>query len=97
MAILARLLLAYIWIGVALLLLLLYEIARFYQRTSGQRSFYRGFLIPALCFLLAAGRYVLAASDFTGDAVGDLFLFGGGVILILLGHYLLRLMTGGRS
>ena len=97
MTALTKLLTLYMWTGIILLLLLLNRIARFYQFTTGVRTHYRLFLIPALFFLAGMVRYLFADAGFAGDVLGDVLLFLGGVSLALLGYYLLQLMTGGRS
>lgn len=83
------------WGGVGFLVILLYRIAHFYQVTAGERSHYRWFLLPAALFALAAARYAWLA-DFAGDPWGDGLLALAGGSLLLLGYYLLRLMTGDR-
>jgi hypothetical protein len=96
MGILTKLLTLLIWTGIAGLLLLLYRIAHFFQLTTGVRSYYRLFLVPTGLFLIGMARYLVLAPTFTGDVLGDVLFFLGGVSLALLGHYLLELMTGGR-
>lgn len=83
------------WGIVALLLVILYAIARFYQITSGQSSRYGWFAAPVVLLSAGALRYA-ARGDFTGDALGDALMFAGGVTLIALAAGLLRLMMGGR-
>jgi hypothetical protein len=48
--------------------------------------------------LLAAGViwHLLHGSDFVGQPVGDLLLFGGGILLFLFSNRLEILMTGER-
>jgi len=83
------------WGIVAILLLILYTIARFYQVTSGQTTHYRWFLLPA--FLLTAGAVRYASLGvFLGDTPGDILLISGSVALFALAYGLLQLMTGGR-
>jgi hypothetical protein len=86
----------YIWIAVCALMIVLYRIARFYQKTSGRRSYYRLFSVP-LVLLLAGGLRYVSLSIFVGDTLGDVLMVLGGLCLIGLGFYTLRLMTGGRS
>ena len=83
------------WIGVGVLLVLLYRIAHFYQATSGQSTHYRLFLIPLLLLLLGGARYALVG-DLAGDMIGDGLQLIGGACLILLSASLVRMMTGGR-
>jgi len=96
MNIFTKLLTAYIWFGVAALLVLLYRIAHFYQVTTDVRSHYRLFLIPTVLFLAAMVRYLMIDTTVAGDVLGDILFFLGGVCLSLMGYFLLKLMTGGR-
>jgi hypothetical protein len=91
-----RVLALYAWGLVNVLLLMLYRIAQFYQHTAGERSHYRWFLVPSILFGFAAVRY-LWVGGFTGDPLGDLLLFMGGVGLFGLGFFLDRLMMGKRE
>ena len=87
----------YIWGIVCILLFFLYEIARFYEKKSGRRSFFWAFFIPMGLFALAAIRYVFLSPTIAGDFWGDLMRFVGGVMLGGFGFFLLKLMVGGRS
>ena len=69
MTILLKIMSAYIWLGVAFLLFLLYHIAHFYQVTTGLHSHYRLFFIPMGLFIAAMARY-LVLDKFSGDVVG---------------------------
>ncbi len=86
----------YAWGGVAVCLSFLYLIARFYQVKSGERSYYQVALIPALLFVIGALWYALSDQDFVGQVIPDLAYTVGGIILLVWGAYLLRLMTGRR-
>lgn len=83
------------WLGVGVLLLVLYRIAHFYQATSGQSTHYQLFLVPLVLLLLGGIRYALIG-DVAGDMMGDSVQLAGGVALIILGVSLVRMMTGGR-
>ena len=83
------------WIGVGVVVFLLYRIAHFYQATSGQATHYRLYLIPLVLLLLGGARYALVG-DLAGDMIGDGLHLIGGVCLILLSASLVRMMTGGR-
>jgi hypothetical protein len=96
MTILLKLLSIYIWLGIAFLLFLLYQIAHFYQMTTGLRSHYRLFIIPMGLFIAAMARYLTLDRQFSGDILGDLLFFMGGVSLSRMGYFVLKLMTGGR-
>ncbi len=86
----------YIWGGVGVLIVLLNRIARFYQITSGRRSYYQLFWAPFVCISLGALRYATQGL-LAGEVLGDGLMLIGGVLLIGLGYYLLTLMTGSRS
>jgi hypothetical protein len=96
MDIFTKFLMLYIWLGVSALLVFLYRIAHFYQVTTGLRSHFRFFLIPATLFIAGTVQYLIIDNGFTGDVLGDLLFFLGGISLSLVGYYLLKLMTGGR-
>ncbi len=86
----------YSWLAVSALILVLHRISRFYQITSGRRSYYELFWVPLT--LIAAGGIRYATMGFvTGDLGGDLLMLTGGLTLIGLCAYLLRLMTGNRT
>ncbi|OQY23816.1 MAG: hypothetical protein B6I34_04235 [Anaerolineaceae bacterium 4572_32.1] len=87
----------YNWGIVVILLIFQFLIARFYEKKSGQRSYYALFLIPALLFLIASLRYAFGVGDLAGDVWGDGLLFMGGGILVVLSTLLFRLMMGGKN
>jgi uncharacterized membrane protein len=87
----------YTWGAVCLLVLALYKIAQFYEKKSGQRSYYPAFLIAVVLFIITAFRYAPLSPAITGDVWGDIAQFLGGSILVIFGLLLLRLMTGGRA
>ncbi len=93
--VLGRLLTVYAWALVGALLLFLYGIARFYQRTARERSNYRLFLLPLAFFVAAAVRYAWVGTV-SGDLFGDGLLFLGGISLFAVGSFLDRLMMGRR-
>lgn len=97
MTILAKLLLLLIWLGVGVLIILLFRIGRFWQSQTGLKSYHQAFLIPLVFFLLAALRYIMTnfAAMHIGDVLGDVLSFIGGISLILAGYILLKRMTGG--
>ena len=96
MTVFFNLLTLFIWSGIAILLLLINRIARFYQLTTGVRSHHQLFFVPMILFYAGVGRYILINSRFAGDVLGDFFFFLGGISLSTIGYHLLRLMTGGR-
>jgi hypothetical protein len=86
----------YSWVVIEILIVFLWRIAYFYEKTSGQRVGYHFLLLPAV--LLAAGAvwYLMCNRGFTGQLAGDLLLCGGGALLCLFGFRLQELMTGER-
>jgi hypothetical protein len=94
MQITQQILTVYSWLVIGALLFFLWRIARFYEKASGQRVGYRFLLLPGA--LLAAGViwYLRYDSDFVGQPIGDTLLFGGGILLLLFGNRLQKLMTG---
>jgi len=84
----------YIWLAVCVLLFFLFAIGRFYERKSGQRSFYLAFPAAAVIFSVAAIRYIFFAPMIVGDLLGDMLRFVGGLIAGGFGLFLLKLMTG---
>jgi hypothetical protein len=89
-------LIVYSWVVIEILIVFLWRIAYFYEKTSGQRVGYCFLLLPAI--LLAAGAvwYLVYNRGFIGQSIGDLLLCGGGVLLCLFGFRLQELMTGER-
>jgi hypothetical protein len=86
----------YNWGIVAILLIFQLLIARFYEKKSGQRSYYILFLVPTLLFLVASVWYAFGSDDLAGNVWGDSLLFIGGGILAALTTLLFRLMMGGK-
>ena len=82
------------WSLIGVLIVVVYRIARFYQITSGRRTYYRWFLLPLVLLLLAALLNVVA--DPLLNLWRDVLLLVGGISLIGLGYYLLHLMIGSR-
>lgn len=70
----------YTWFPLALILFILLLIARFYEKSSGERTYFRLLVIPMIAFGFASVRY--AANDrITGDMLADAALLVAGVIL----------------
>jgi len=82
----------YAWFGVGALLILLALIARFYERLSGERTYYRWFAVPVLAFAGAAIRLAYL-NRVTGDRWADLCLLAGGISLATLCLNIYRRMT----
>lgn len=76
-------LMLYLWFPLAVVLVLLLLIARFYERFSGTRTYFRWFLIPLILFGVGAVRYA-SLEAITGDVWADLALGVGGMVLSVL-------------
>jgi len=87
----------YSWAVVGILIVFLGRIAYFYEKTSGQRTNYDFLLLPAALLTFGAIWYLVYDVEFTGQPAGDLFLFGGGILLGAFGVRLQEFMTGGRK
>jgi len=87
---------AYSWAVIGILIVFLWRIAYFYERTSGQRVGYYFLLLPLLLLAAGATYYLVHGGDFIGEPVGDALLVLGGVLLGLFGFRLQELMTGER-
>ena len=96
MEVLKTILVVYSVAAVGILLVFLWRIAYFYEKTSGQPVGYGFVFLPAL--LLAAGGiwYLATNVEFIGEPIGDVLLCAGGVLLIVFGFRLQELMTGER-
>ena len=81
--------------GLCVLLTILLLIARFYQNVSGERTYYWVFSLPIVIFGAASARYAFV-DGLSGDALGDLLWFAGGVLLAAMCIYLYNVMTAGR-
>lgn len=93
---LVRVVAALAWGGIAFLIFLLWRIARFYERSSGQRAYAWVFLIPLALLPAGAAWYLAVAPEFVGLPAADALLFTGGVIL-LVGTFILKRAMMGRS
>ncbi len=83
------------WFSITVVLVFLLLIARFYQRFAGEKTFYEFFLIPIVLFGAAAVRYS-SIDQMAGDAIADLLLAAGGLVLIVLCVFLYWMMTRNR-
>ena len=96
MAVVKTVLTVYAWVAVGALVVFLWRVAYFYEKTSGQQVGHYFLIVPAL--LLAAGAiwYLVYDVEFVGQSAGDLLLCSGGVLLFVYGFRLQELMTGER-
>lgn len=93
---LEQVLILYSWVVIMALIAFLGRIAYFYEKTSGQRTWYHLLIVPALLLTAGAVYYMVRQGDFTGEPIGDLLLFGGGALLSIFGYRLHSCMTGER-
>jgi len=91
-ALLERVLMIYTWAGVAAMIGFIFLIGRFYQQSSGERSYYWLFLGPLALFIVGLAR-CLSVGCPAGDGWGDGALTVGGLALGYLCYRLYRLMT----
>lgn len=84
-----------LWFGIGVFIFFLALIAHFYERLSGQRTYYRWFAVPVLAFAGATLRFT-QLDRLTGDWAGDLLLFVAGISLAVLCWHMYHLMTSGR-
>lgn len=86
----------YSWGVIGVLLVFLWRIAYFYEETSGQRVPHYALVFPSLLLVASVVWYLIRDVEFTGQPIGDLLLFVGGVLLLAFGSRLQELMTGER-
>lgn len=90
-----QLLTVYIWFPLAGLLGLMLLVARFYQKQTGERTYYPYFAVPMVLFGVAAAQYA-SSSQVIGLPLPDLLFFLSGVVLIFLCIILYRQMMKNR-
>jgi hypothetical protein len=86
----------YSWAVIGVLIVVLGRIAYFYEKTSGQQTDYYFLILPALLLIAGAVWYFVFNVEFTGQPIGDLLLFVGGLSLSWFGVRLQEFMTGER-
>jgi hypothetical protein len=92
---LSQVLILYNWCLIAVVIGVVLLIARFYEKTSGERARYWLFLVPLALFLAGTLRYA-DKGQIGGDALGGGLWFLGGALQILLCVSLYRQMTRDR-
>lgn len=93
-----------IWVGILMLQIVVMSIARFFERTSGQRTYHQLYFIPILLTGVSAFRYLWRVfwvddrwPDFVGDPVANILMFVAGLLLIGLSNALHEKMMGGKA
>ena len=89
----SQLIVLYDWFLLVGLIVFLMLIARFYQRFSGEKTFFQLYLIPILLF----GGQAVRQSNTPNDMLGSLLAALGGIVLLGLSLLLYRRMTIGRK
>lgn len=82
------------WAGIAFLVLILWRIARFYEKSANQRAYSGLFLPPLFLLPLGALYYLLLDVDFVGSWLPDLLFVLGGISLSAGTFLLGRVMAG---
>ena len=72
----------YMWFPLAALLGLMVLIARFFERFSQERTYYRVLALPIVAFGVSGVRYASLGTA-TGDLVADALLGSGGLVLLI--------------
>ncbi len=83
------------WFAIAIVLVILLLIARFYESVSGERTYFWLFGAPIILWGIASARYAFLG-QVGGDPLGDVLWLAGGLLLACLCIYLYNLMTAGR-
>ena len=89
------------WAGILSLQLTLMGIARFFERSSGQKTKYQLYILTITLTTIGAGRYIFRFQqpstwpDFSGDPIANILLFFAGLLLLWLGNLLHERMMGG--
>ncbi|RLC68204.1 MAG: hypothetical protein DRI48_00190 [Chloroflexi bacterium] len=97
MNIIKAILIIYSWAIVGILIVFLWRIAYFYEKTSGQRVGYYFLVIPTLLLVAGVAWYLVYNVDFIGQPTADTLLCSGGSLLGAFGIRLHALMTGERK
>lgn len=92
MSVLLQVIAGLIWLGILFLVFLLWRIARFYERSSGQRVFAWLFWLVLIPFLVGAVWYIVVRPNFIGVPLADALLCAGGVLSLLATFILTRRM-----
>ena len=86
----------YTWFPLIAVLLLLLLIARFYQKFSGERTYFPAYIIPIMGYGIVAVRYA-GHEQITGDLPADIISLISGIILLVLCIHLYNLMMSHRN
>jgi hypothetical protein len=84
----------YSWTVVCGLIFFLFLIGRFYQQKAGKTSYYPVYTIPIALFAVAAVIYAWPSAGDIAIFLAGFLRFTAGLILIIAGRFLLKLMIG---
>jgi len=82
----------YSWFPLAVLLMFMLLIGRFYEKFSGTRTYFRWFAVPVILFGVGCVRYA-SVMKLNGDWLADLMLGGAGIFLLPLSIRLYQVMV----
>lgn len=82
------------WLGITFMTFFLWQIARFYEQSSGESAYSWLFIFPTLFLPLGALCYLVTDTRFIGIPIGDVLLFLGGITLLLAAALLQQVMMG---
>jgi hypothetical protein len=85
----------YNWFLLAAILLFILLIARFYQKTVEEPTYFLWLIVPVILFGGATMRYA-ALDRIGGDAIGDILFGAAGVVLLIHMSFLYWRMTRNR-
>jgi hypothetical protein len=85
----------YSWFALVGLLVFVLLIARFYQRFSGEPTYFLLFTLPIVLFGAATVRYA-SIDQVAGDGLADALFAVGGIILTVMCVFLYHRMTRNR-
>lgn len=85
----------YTWFPLAAILLFMLLIGRFYQKFSGERTYYWLYTVPIVLFGAVIVRFA-SAGIILGDILGDAIAFVAGLFLLFLSILLYRLMMSSK-
>jgi hypothetical protein len=84
------------WLGITFMSFFLWQIARFYEKSSGESAHSWLFIFPTLLLPLGAICYLTTDTRFVGVTIGDVLLFIGGITLLFAAAILQQVMMGER-
>jgi hypothetical protein len=84
------------WFALAALLFFMLLIARFYQKFSGERTYFSLFGVVIILFGISTVRYT-SLHQISGDLIADMLSFVGGCVLLVLSVQLYRKMTRNKN